>query len=428
MQVKRQVKKLSKMVSKGGRQQFHTAFLEIAAQTCLYYMIYASVLAGLCKGNVLSKDWFVKGIVFVVPLVVFYILRKTTVSFIVFLMLHILITAGMYILIPDKSAGLLLAFCTGLSALISLFLRIQNKQERPWLAWAGVFLVSYGIGGYTNSEILKRVSVLAVSVFGLSEMILIYLENMRQFFVKNKRNTSIPYERIQWVGNVMMLVFLFCGAAVIFLFKDLSPDLILTALKNIMLGIVGWLLAFFLKESNDVPQTEAFQAQIQMADMFTQEISEKSQWLEILEQILATVLKAAVAAGIVFLAAYGIYRIYRKYKQKMPDEEIQESSTFLWKEERVKKRKNRRTIREFFTGSNNMKIRKMYKKFVKGRMKKGRNLPASCTPEEIRIELFPEVSGGPKMTEYYEMARYGIGECDRNTVEAMKETAGSEHK
>lgn len=417
-----------KGVEKPGRCQFHTAFMEIVAQVCLYYIIYASALAGLWKGHVLGTQWFLKGAVYVVPIVIFYILRKTIGNFIVFLALHVMITTGMYFLIPEKPAALLLAFVTGLAAVVSLFLRIQQKQERPWLPWAGMFLAAYGIGSYTGSEILKQISVLAVSIFGLSEMILIYLENMRDFFVKNKRNTSIPYERIQWVGNVMMLAFLLCGALAIFLFKDLSPDHILNALKNILLGIVGWILALFLKESNEVPQSEALQPQNNIAEMFPQGVSEKSPWMEILEQIFTIVLKAAIIAGIVFLAAYGIYRLYRKFQQKKPMEEIQESSTFLWKEEKEPKHKKRRTIRELLTGSNNMKIRRMYKRYVKSRMKKGGQLPASKTPEEIRRELFPDEPNGLTMTEYYEMARYGMGECDKKALEAMKEHTGNERK
>lgn len=408
-----------------GKCRLSTAFLELAAQVCLYYVIYASVLAGLWKGNVLGAQWFVKGTVYVIPLLIFYILRKTIGNFVVFLALHILITAGMYFLIPEKPAALLLAFVIGLAALVSIFLRIQQKQERPWLAWAGIFLAAYGIGGYTGSEILKQISVLAVSIFGLSEMILIYLENMNQFFLKNKRNTSIPYERIQWVGNVMMLAFLLCGALAIFLFKDLSPDHLLNALKNILLGIVGWILALFLKESNEVPQTEALQQQNNMAEMFPQGLSEKSPWLEVIEQIFTLVLKAAIAAGIVFLAGYGIYRLYRKFKQKKQEEEIQESSTFLWKEEKEERRKKSRSMRDLLSGSNNRKIRKMYKRYVKSRMKKGGQLQPSSTPQDIRRKLFPESPGGGSMTECYEMARYGTGECDRKTLEAMKENTAN---
>lgn len=412
-------------VEKSGKYQLHTALLEIAAQGCLYYMVYASALAGLWKGNILGTQWFAKGAVYAVPLILFYILRKTIGNFIVFLALHILVTAGMYILIPEKPAGLLLAFVTGIAALVSLFLRIQHKKERPWLAWAGIFLASYGIGGYTGSDILKQISVVAISIFGLSEMLLIYLENMHQFFVKNRRNSSIPYERIQWVGNVMMLAFLVCGAAAVFLFKDLSPDYILNALKNILVGIVGWIIAFFLKESNEVTQTEALQPQNHIAEMFPQGVSEKSPWLEMLEQIFTMVLKAAIAAGIVFLAAYGIYRLYRKFQQKKPEEEIQESSTFLWKGEKEQKQRKRRTIREMLTGSNNLKIRKMYKRYVKSRMKKSRQLPSSSTPQDIRRELFPESPNGLDMTACYERARYGFGECDRKMLEEMKEKTGN---
>jgi len=72
-----------------------------------------------------------------------------------------------------------------------------------------------------------------------------------------------------------------------------------------------------------------------------------------------------------------------------------------------------------------MKIRKMYKRYVKSRMKKGGQLPASRTPEEIRRELFSEAPNGLTMTEYYEMARYGIGECDKKDLEAMKEHTGN---
>lgn len=406
--------------------------LECVLQVSLCYTVLAIVIAGFCSAGMLSVKWYIGGIIYLLPVVAFYIIRKFAQRLWAFLLLHILFTGVMLFIISDDTARNVIVTVTALTAIVSLIIKIQHINERPLLVLGGVYLVAYSFGIYLESDILEKISVAGIGIFGVAQLLHIYLDNMESFFEKNKKNTSVPYYKIRRVSHMMLSLFLLCGSAAIFLVKDVSLNGIIQRLKNILIAIIGWILKSLSSgDAGPIQESEAV-TQSNMMDMLPKADNPPPLWAEILNQILMTAAKMVMIAGSLALLIYIAYRIYQKFHNRKNLDTVQESSTFLWQEEKLLKKNKRGFLRGLTGRGNNNRIRKMYKKFVQNKYRIGRGnkskkidiIPMHYTPQELQQNGYPDIKSGTKITTYYEKARYGNEECTAEDVSGMKKSLG----
>lgn len=119
------------------------------------------------------------------------------------------------------------------------------------------------------------------------------------------------------------------------------------------------------------------------------------------------VMAAACAVGVVFLAVCVVY-LYRALWKRMKWE-LDDEVVVLNKEEKVSSLAGGiRAVRSSFGHSTEERIRRVYKKYIRKRMKKGSIVLPSWTPREIEDAVGGQNAGAERweIHELYERARY----------------------
>lgn len=374
--------------------------------------------------------WF---LLLAVPLCYLTLVRKLAGNFIVFFALHILVLFMAVFWREDFWMNAVITIWTLLMTVFSLYACVTGKGRKlecPSL-WMGILLlVCHFLGKYyLGYPALTRISYYEVLLYAVFYLLHTYHKNMADFICMNQNIANFPAGQITVINRLLVILFLAVLAAAMFIFPKLHLELVLVPLLKGLLMLVSFLLSFvhFSETSQKVDQTAQNMDMTAVLETLGGNKETGIFWV-IIENLLKIAVVIGLAALVIGGTAYLLYRLYKGFyaerKENADEKEFLVGEMKWFSGRGVSGRKAAEEQR----GSLNQRIRRIYRQYVKKRLRKKEKVPAALTPEELlafleerRREQGLDREAQEGIRAVYERARYGQTECTQAELEEIKE-------
>lgn len=275
---------------------------------------------------------------------------------------------------------------------------------------AMVFFILWIIADQMGFAPLATLIIAAACGFLMLCLLGQYLNNFYDYMENNSQVANMPISAILHSSNGVMAIFMVLAMACILLFTNLGLGRLITALKDLLLSAIRYLLSL-APESDPTQYSANVPAETGAAGgppPFMAEEGGTSPIMIAISNVIFTILKIALIIGAAALIIYTIYQLYRRFgsfnftkKAKIAAQD--ECNDVV--EKIVTQKKSRRTF--IFTGTMpEDKIRRLYYKKIRAAHKK-EPVPQTQTPSELTQSLHPsDPEAANSFTALYEKARY----------------------
>lgn len=419
----------------------------------LLYHCAACVLFNIVSAKTWQENLWL--LLLYIPLFLFAFIREKCGNFVIFILLHALISGILLLAVPDSEMRTALGCCAAAMALSSVRLRLKPAYERrecPPIAAVCLFFIVYLAASDMNRPQLLQISYYETFLFLILAAVYRSLANTSEFLKLNAGIHNLPSRQIKSLNKMLSGIFILALTAGMLVLQHLPvnfvQDGIGRALRIILRGIVSVFLWLFNRKTG-VEESGSVDEGI----MPPLEAGETSMLAQILDYILMTVIYLLLAAGALYFVVRVVYELYKRfYEQQKPEAD---ESEFLWKSPQIKERAAKiRGKKEYQEGgSANQKIRRIYKKYIRRQFGRKAVIPSSLTPAElegcikaqkpeskkgyINVQKLPEpeknasvfktaqdieISENGQECQHlflYEKARYSQWECSKQDVDTM---------
>ncbi len=390
----------------------------------LFMLFLLSVVISWC-GAVWMGGFFYAGAAagMAVLLVLLYLLRLFVKNLFVYIALHAVLFALLFILpMPMIAVAELFAFLIVFT--ITDFSFWTNEELHGFYyvpaSFCLFFLLAYAYGSYKGIQNIQDTAyVMGILYLGLY-FLRLYFQNGIRFSKDKQMNEEVPLKQMyaQNVKLILPLVGIFVACMFLIQSKILA-DFLMTVLRTIVEAVVylvNWLISV-------LPRAKQMSTEIPVLpeDLFSAADAPPG-WVQMLIRLLEMLISAAVVVFLVFITLRGIYRFLRIHLSRNGREErllfYQDmSESREWISEKREQR-NKHLLRRL---TDSEKIRRLYKKKIRELERGGYRLSLSDTPMERAADVYE--SRGENIreaSEIYEEARYGNGMVSEETVRKMK--------
>lgn len=283
------------------------------------------------------------------------------------------------------------------------------------LAAAGVLcLVNY----YTKDPFFAdcAYAVFVVDIF--SVLIHTNQQGIYDYMRMNKDVSHVPKRQIYLINTLLLTGFLILTGGCMFLFVHLPYRNVIDAVKTVFVAVIRWILQLLLRKGS-APEEEII---TQETEPFFQNLprSQNVSWFaRILEYLFLIIAVVSIAAILVLL----LVAIYRKLTSRREGTELDKREFVSPKMERKKvKRTSSGEKLRFFDRSTEGRIRKLYYRSIRRRLRSGKTPSRSMTPSQIEaLASLSQNPGADQLHEAYEKARYDTEGCAKEDLEKAKE-------
>ena len=283
------------------------------------------------------------------------------------------------------------------------------------LAAAGVLcLVNY----YTKDPFFAdcAYAVFVVDIF--SVLIHTNQQGIYDYMRMNKDVSHVPKRQIYLINTLLLTGFLILTGGCMFLFVHLPYRNVIDAVKTVFVAVIRWILQLLLRKGS-APEEEII---TQETEPFFQNLprSQNVSWFaQILEYLFLIIAVVSIAAILVLL----LVAIYRKLTSRREGTELDKREFVSPKMERKKvKRTSSGEKLRFFDRSTEGRIRKLYYRSIRRRLRSGKTPSRSMTPSQIEaLASLSQNPGADQLHEAYEKARYDTEGCAKEDLEKAKE-------
>ncbi len=283
------------------------------------------------------------------------------------------------------------------------------------LAAAGVLcLVNY----YTKDPFFAdcAYAVFVVDIF--SVLIHTNQQGIYDYMRMNKDVSHVPKRQIYLINTLLLTGFLILTGGCMFLFVHLPYRNVIDAVKTVFVAVIRWILQLLLRKGS-APEEEII---TQETEPFLQNLprSQNVSWFaQILEYLFLIIAVVSIAAILVLL----LVAIYRKLTSRREGTELDKREFVSPKMERKKvKRTSSGEKLRFFDRSTEGRIRKLYYRSIRRRLRSGKTPSRSMTPSQIEaLASLSQNPGADQLHEAYEKARYDTEGCAKEDLEKAKE-------
>lgn len=283
------------------------------------------------------------------------------------------------------------------------------------LAAAGVLcLVNY----YTKDPFFAdcAYAVFVVDIF--SVLIHTNQQGIYDYMRMNKDVSHVPKRQIYLINTLLLTGFLILTGGCMFLFVHLPYRNVIDAVKTVFVAVIRWILQLLLRKGS-APEEEII---TQETEPFFQNLprSQNVSWFaRILEYLFLIIAVVSIAAILVLL----LVAIYRKLTSRREGTELDKREFVSPKMERNKvKRTSSGDKLRFFDRSTEGRIRKLYYRSIRRRLRSGKTPSRSMTPSQIEaLASLSQYPGADQLHEAYEKARYDTEGCAKEDLEKAKE-------
>lgn len=283
------------------------------------------------------------------------------------------------------------------------------------LAAAGVLcLVNY----YTKDPFFAdcAYAVFVVDIF--SVLIHTNQQGIYDYMRMNKDVSHVPKRQIYLINTLLLTGFLILTGGCMFLFVHLPYRNVIDAVKTVFVAVIRWILQLLLRKGS-APEEEII---TQETEPFFQNLprSQNVSWFaRILEYLFLIIAVVSIAAILVLL----LVAIYRKLTSRREGTELdkREFVSPKMKRNKVKRTSSGEKLR-FFDRSTEGRIRKLYYRSIRRRLRSGKTPSRSMTPSQIEaLASLSQYPGADQLHEAYEKARYDTEGCAKEDLEKAKE-------
>ena len=234
----------------------------------------------------------------------------------------------------------------------------------------------------------------------------------------NKDVSHVPKRQIYLINTLLLTGFLILTGGCMFLFVHLPYRNVIDAVKTVFVAVIRWILQLLLRKGS-APEEEII---TQETEPFFQNLprSQNVSWFaRILEYLFLIIAVVSIAAILVLL----LVAIYRKLTSRREGTELDKREFVSPKMERKKvKRTSSGDKLRFFDRSTEGRIRKLYYRSIRRRLRSGKTPSRSMTPSQIEaLASLSQNPGADQLHEAYEKARYDTEGCAKEDLEKAKE-------
>lgn len=284
------------------------------------------------------------------------------------------------------------------------------------LAAAGILcLVNY----YTKDPFFADCAYAVFIVDIFSVLIHTNQQGIYDYMRMNKDVSHVPKQQIYLINTLLLTGFLILTGGCMFLFVHLPYREVIDAVKTFFITIIRWIVQLLFhhnppaqEEELVTQETEPFFPSLPRFDG----VSWLAQILEYLFMIIAVVCISAILVTL-------LVAIYRKLTARREGTELDEREFVSPKMERkkVERTASREKLR-FFDRSTEGRIRKLYYRSIRRRLRSGKTPARSMTPSQIEaLASLSQNPGADQLHEAYEKARYDTESCAKEDLEKAKE-------
>lgn len=413
-------------------QRFYN-LLALAMQGLLYHCTFCT-LYDVAFPQQLPKHLFLPTIY--IPLFLFSIIRNTCYHFLLFLLMHIIVSGISMLFAPGTITRAMVGCCMALMALQSFHIRLKPVYDRqepcPPLASVGLFFIIYLFDQFNHRPFATKISYYEIFLYLILFAAYKSLTNTNKFIQSNQDMDNLPYGQLKTLNKIILFIFilfLLIGMASM-QYLPIAP--VLSGIGNLLLMILKGILRFLfsLFDSAKSPVGESMGEDISPPPFV--DTVEISPLLQLLEQLLKTVFYLLAVFILVKILLKVFYAIYQRfYEQHKLDTD---ESEFLLDEPHVIEKIKRKYKKddEPVTNNTNRKIRRMYRKYIRRQFGNAGTVPPWMSPSELEdaITLQNNTGGTPDATDnantqqrllLYEKARYSQLECEKQEVDQFKQ-------
>lgn len=402
--------------------------LALLMNMLLYHCVACTAVSAVYASG--WRDHYLWMLWLVLPLFFLAYVRYYVKSFVLFLLLHIMMPLGCFLLGRDMGEKLVLVICAMIMLVLSVGMGTKERwkvKESPALGMLVVFLNCYFLGYYMENPMLMSLSYR--ELFGF--LVLFFLdENLNHkidFIQKNQHIRNIPIRQMAVINRLLMVLFLSVLLVAMIFVPRMHLEVVLIPIFRGILFFIAWLfsLLHFNDASEKMESTGEKMGQImQLGGM---EPAKEGLLWAILEKLLPILVIALLAAAFVGGIAYLLYRLYKGFyaeeKENTDEKEFLSGELFWFSRELFSGRKENKKD----GGTINQRIRKCYRRYVKKGFGRKEPVPDTMTPMEIlgllekkKPERARREEEQQKIREIYENARYGTEECTQLDLALLK--------
>ena len=283
------------------------------------------------------------------------------------------------------------------------------------------FVVALGTYLLCTSMEVTFLRPMILCMFLLQIMIyLIYFHqmNIHDTLSANTQSASQSIRKINSLNNKVIIMFIgvllvLIGAGVL-----MRLDVAISLIGRGLLALLKVVVRFLFRGGDSAPVEETIVEETEGGGDMGSGVPEGYEpwmiWI-ILEKIM-TVLAVVI---VIALIAYVFYRLYQKFRMDRVEEDVLSdyAETPVFIERARPEKKERMSLRERLNLPNDKKIRRLFRKKVRARIKAGDPITAAQTPQEIcRTVKAEDLS---RLTGLYEKARYSDIPITKEDVQSV---------
>ncbi len=375
----------------------------------------------------MSKNKYIIPIIIIVA--VCYLIRKLSKNFPLFLVLHALtFVASVMVFGDDIRSKLLFIAMTIIIIVHSVVTRLHCLgeaivREKMNLFFLPVIILLYLAG--VRTQVTAVQNSMSAFLFGYVLLYILHMlmEKLRDVYWSNHDTADFPRRQIFGVNVFVMIVTVLLMFVAGGIFCSINGENIFSIIKNILLKLVTFIIAFLLRNANRGPDPQTMAESVTEMESSMKEFDKKidlsdsdnSAFVDAI--IIITVV--AVIAFIIIMLVRTISRIQKNFVTMRT--EGNDVIEFIGNKNLEANAVNSESDNERGANSNSMAFRREYKKLVKQKAKKKKDdgllkmQPSYITKSYIT----PDEEDAKEITDIYEKARYSCDELDSNEVNRL---------
>lgn len=332
------------------------------------------------------------------------------------LIIHILAAVSVWFVINGSTEEKLLVF---IPAVVLLFYSMKRTAQEPFMPLdMGIIVVCYFAGFSVESESATVIPFYASVIYMAAFFVWYNIRNLNRFVSKHGSVKSFNTEQAVNVNSVMLAIFLLICGAVMFIMPRLHLQTVIT---GVLSGLWNVVLAAFRALNIQMP-TGGYEKEHVINNRTENTDGELPEFFEMPEgnvvlDIIAAVFAVVIVGCMMILVIKALRDI--RYKKSAGNDVKEFIRPQLKKKEKPAQREHKSFL---LHPSNDMAVRRAYKRLITGKLKKNQNVKQNYTPREISSEVLGWTDETKDITMLYEKARYSDEAVTKDDVEKMQKS------
>lgn len=332
------------------------------------------------------------------------------------LLIHVLAAFSVWFVIGGSAEDKILVF---VPAVMLMFYSMKRTTQEPFVPLdMGILMACYLAGFSVKSESTTVIPFYASVIYMASFFIWYNIRNLNRFVSEHSKVKSFNTEQAVNVNSVMLAIFLAICAVVMFIMPHLHLQTVITSVFS---GLWNVVLAAFHALNIQMP-TGGYEKEHAINNKPESTGAELPEFFEMPEGNVILDIIAAVFAVVIFVCMMIlVIKALRdiRYKKSLGNDVKEFIRPEFKKKEKTAREEKKSSL---LHPSNDMTVRRAYKRLITGKLKKNQSVKQHYTPKELSSEVLGWTDEIKDVTLLYEKARYSDEAVTKEDVERMQKS------